>query len=327
MKDVAVIAIVVLIGFAIIGGVLYFKETAPVEVTVTGGADYTPKTEGTGVQATCDLTQKGTMIARSLNEITGGSATTATELWTKDHGLVAGQVNVSSATSVSTNVPMYFDGYILVGNDAEQSTTDTGTEYYYQKRELKYGCQGVFTEPDFLVAPEGTPTFTGYDDNTAETTLNVTIGSGATYVKASLKFEASADAYVGNPAFARPFALCFNESDSGTFDEIRPKNYDSIVPLPDYLEGYQYLSDCYVLPFGALKDGELSPEIPLYIKARSGQNPGVDNTSYATLIEYGFSKDDSGRWRAGWLDDSVEGTDRDLGIATFASCTKAINFA
>lgn len=322
MKDVWIVALIAIIGFIGVGALIYLK---PTEVTVTG-QDYTPSQAGTGVQATCDLTQKSTLVASTLNGITGSAATTEAHVYSSNHGKLAGPVNVSTATSVTTNMPMYFDGYVIIGNDDAQSTTDVGTEYYFRKIPVTIGCDGSYVLPDTKVYEEGAVTFTFYDDGTSESTANVTIGSGETYKKAALKFEASANDYVGNPDFDRPFGLCFNESTAGMFEAIRPKNYDGTFRLPQYLAGYNYKPDCYILPFGALKDGEISPEVPLYIEARSGQDPGVTANVSATLVEYCWSKDDALRWRVGWADDSVDGTDTFCGIDDFTN-TQTINMA
>lgn len=282
-------------------------------------------TEPARAVATCDATQTGTLTVGAIDRITKATADVNAELWSEDNNIIAGETEINSAAStLSSNVPMYFRGYIMIGNDDFQSTTDRGTDYYYTKVPVDFGCQGQKSISNIQLAAESTPTWTGYDDNVKETTLNITVGSGETVTTAALQIKAGADAYLGNPEFTYPLAVAFNESTSGMFDEIRPAKYVEKIPVPEFMAGMNMLPNAYVLPTGAIADYD-HYRFDLVIKARTGQNPGVTDYAYAFLLDKGYYKSDAGIWEVGWADNSDQGTDQDLGIAAIGNEFK-INF-
>src|SRR4030042_537519 len=112
--------------------------------------------------STCDKTQVMSVIGKALHWKSGTTADVNSEIYNKDNGVVTGETRVNGATTLSTNVPMYFSGYIMVGNDNFQSTTDRGAEYYYMKRDISYGCIGSTSEKDFKLYNESLITWDFY---------------------------------------------------------------------------------------------------------------------------------------------------------------------
>lgn len=233
---------------------------------------------------------------------------------------VVGETQANAAlTSMGTSYANTFDGFILAGNDNFESTTDRGTEYYYTKKDVSWkNHPGLITFPDIQTFAEGTPTWSGYDDGSPESTTNFTIGSGATYTLGELRFEVSSDAVLGNPQIARPLAMCANESSSGLFKSIRPTNFDSIIPAPGFLAQYNYLPDCYVLPIEALQEGVsgklTSYRFPITIEANAGKNPANGDFSDVILVDATWYKDDNQKPQQGWEDASAYAADADIGM-------------
>lgn len=291
----------------------------------TGGIPANNGGTPSGTTNICDLTQRATITGRGLDKLTGASANVSAEIWSKSNAPVQGEINVAGTTTISTNLPMNFEGYIFMGNDNYVSTTDVGAEYYYAKREVKYNCEGAVMLQDFLLAAEGNVTWTGYDDGASEAVLNVTVGLGQTLTSTELKFEASSKAYVGNPDFERPLAVCFNvtASEEPAFKTIKPSSYDSAISAPKFLSGYNIFKDCYVLPTATLKD-YAQYRFGLVLGAETGQNPGTGgNDVYAMLLDKTYFKDDLGVWTSGFAKDSDLGTSTDIGMNTLEN-SKAI---
>ena len=282
--------------------------------TGTGTGTETGTTEGTTTVTGC-LIEDTTLKIRAKDLLAGSVITTNVEIFDSSDNLVVSETLINSTVSeISTSVPTNFNGYAMIGNDDLQSTTDRGTEYYYAKVPFTIGCVGVKTL-DIKIPAEGTTTFTGYDDGASESTWNVTVGSGETLVSPELKIQASALAYVGNPALDNPVAICVNATTLGDWDEIRPSNYKEKVVVPEFLSGKNIVGSCYVLPTASLKDYGTYRDY-IILDASSGHNPGAsgDENVFFHLVDKTYGKNDDLVWIPGFGDDSVLGTDADLGI-------------
>lgn len=260
-----------------------------------------------------------TITAGGENEITGAAVDVNSYVFANDNSFVVGETQTNSKPeSLSTSAPNSMSGFLMIGNDANQGT-DRGTEVYFRKVPFSYSSTGAYQIKDtdgsvwIGLASEGTPTWTGYDDGTAESTLNITIGSGQTIVSTELKIAASSDAYLGNPDFANPLGICFNVSSTAKFDVVKPANYVGTFDAPEAYSGYNILGDCYILPTGALKDYEQF-RFYIVIDAATGQNPAGTDYVGAILVDKVWALNDNGEFEAGWGDDSVEGTDYDAGL-------------
>lgn len=267
-----------------------------------------------------------TLSVSAINAITGAPITDANGwVYANDGTWTIKDVSVNSAvTSLSTSAPNSLDGYLIIGNDQNQGT-DRGTEWYYRKIPFRYINQGAFVIPDVdrtatikLYAETTSLTLTGYDDGTAETILNVTVGTSVVS-STELKVEVAADTCFGNPDFNRPVGVCFNASDLSKFNDIRPTNYAGTFATPEVLKGKNIIG-CYILPTEALcDDGVHSTFYRFYVTIDPALNPGTSDYSCPFWMDRTRSLDDAQVWQDGWGDNSVSGTDYDPGYITTGS--------
>lgn len=174
--------------------------------------------------------------------------------------------------------------------------------------------------------PEATPIWTCYNDGVAVSVCNITVGSGATVTTTELKIAPSSKAVLGNPQFSRPLAICFGEASGtvGKFEEIRPQQYDEIIPAPGFLSGYNIIrSQCYVLPTGALYDGVANQpafyRFYIRIQAKAGTDPNVSDSVNVYLLDKTYYKDDNQVWQSGWGAEFSQKADTDIGMDAIAN--------
>jgi len=269
-----------------------------------------------------------TLSVRGVDKLTGTAANVNAELWEGDTQVVAEtQVN-AAVTQLSSSLPNTFSGFVLLGNDNFVSATDRGTEYYYVKYPVSWvDYQGTKVYDTIYTYAEETATgsslFTFYDQNTAESTPNITIGSGGIYTDASIDIKTSSNKALGNPTIPQSFGLCFNESTSGMFKEIRPTSYIAKFDPPGFLRGKNVV-DCYVIS-DALTDGE-KISVDLYIEANAGQNPSTSDAIWVIPMDKTYYIDDHLNVAVGWGDDSDLTSDSDIGYDGEAGALK-INLA
>src|SRR3990167_2754478 len=247
----AIIVMAIIIAAAIGGSIIYVTQYA---ISPTTSTTPTPA-QPTGAQA------PGFAAALSVsgqNPVAGALVALNGELWTNNDGQITGETSVASAlASLGTNLPNTFDGYVMIGNDVEQSTTDRGTEYYYRKAPVSWtNVGGLQTLERISTYAEGTPTWTGKDEGTVEATTNITVDSGESDTTLSLKIQTSASAYLGNPDPAlnsfsggAKLAVCFNESAGGLLDPqlTRPSvATESLGYIPGNFTSYRMLG-CWKL--------------------------------------------------------------------------------
>lgn len=320
---VAGIVLAVLAGYITVPGLQLGAVSAPEaqqEAQSSGGIGYA-----------------STLTAGGINSITGASVDVNSEIYANDGTFSVAETQTDSQPeSLSTAAPNSMAGYLIIGNDADQSGTDRGTEVYYRKVPFEYQNKGTYQIKDtdggqwIKLTDEGVPTLSGYDDGTAESTLNVSVGSGQTVTSTEIKIAAPTDAAIGNPDFPNPVGICFNVSDESKWDEIRPSSYVDTFDSCEVHSGRSMLDTCYVLPTDAIQDYE---EYRFYIvlDAATGQDPATGATpdyAYAYLMDKTWYKNDQGVWESGWCDDSSQGTDYDPGIAaTTATNDLAIWFS
>jgi hypothetical protein len=285
------------------------------------------------------LIEDATYQGGAINAITGAAIADAQGYtFTNDNLPWDSDVNINSAAvSFGTDYPSTFSGYMIIGNDAETANdlgTDRGTERYFRKIPISWDCAGSFSKTNVPLYSEATSvTISGYDDGILETTLNVSVGSGATVDSTELKLAVgSVDTAIGNTDFNRPIAACFNTTgaaQSSDYDEVRPLNYEQKISVPEFLSGKAVIgSYCYVLQTKALadvQDYDTEYRFGIRIKAKSGVNPTPGNHDiYAMFLDYTYGVDDKLNFVPGWASDSVDGTDRDIGIETVSLLTKLI---
>ncbi len=269
----------------------------------------------------------GTLNLESFDFYKSTNANVNAELWDNTNTQRVAEASVTGITQFSTSAPTTLDGYVMMGNDDFQSGTDRGSEVYYTKQSVSWVNEGTPIVPKITVYNESTPTWTGYDDGTGETTLNVSVGSGATVTSTELKIAAGADACVGNPEFgSEVLAVCFNVSGSGAtrdWEIVRPTQYTKKIDVPDFLSGHSIIdSKCYVLPTNAVCDyGEY--RFYIVMEAASGKDPVAADRLNAILLDKAYGKNDDSIWTPVWGDDSATGTDKDVGIDSIAQ-TKEI---
>lgn len=286
--------------------------------------------------------------------ITGSAVGVNAETFTASGAEVAGETSVASAITKAASAvfPVQNSGYIMIGNDQAQSATDRGTEYYYYKKPFNVGCEPAIVGFVNLYA-EGTPTYTCYDDGTAESTCNITIGTSVIDTT-KIKITTSANAYLGMPnagdnmPIRYPLGICINASSSSDWDKIYPSPYASSYTdqalgvvngkfdSPDYLVANTsidtIIGDCYVLDTTALRDpaGEGLPrytEFWLIFDPTASATIDITDHTSIHLINLCWSKNDDMKWRLGWLDDSEQGTDKLCGLDPITDGTKLIYHA
>ena len=270
---------------------------------------------------------------RGVRRLNGTAENVNVELWSSDGSQVTAETNaVSALTSLGTTLPNTFSGYVMMGNDNYESSTDRGDEVYYIKFPKSWsGVQGLITDDTIYVDREdtstGTTAWTFYDDNTAETTANISIASGGTYTAASVKLKSASDVCTGNPAFngQHPIVFCFNETDAGDFKEIKPLQNDGKAPVPGWTRGLNVV-DCYYIPTDAICDGNYFTT-DLYFELNSGESvtaAGTDSV-YLMMMDRAFYKNDLQKWTSGYGDESDLVADTDVGISSEAHSLRIYN--
>jgi len=315
--------------------------------TVTGLCSITTQLPGQP-SGECGGGVQVTVSGGGKDPIAGTADALNGELFLSDGTVVAGETSLPSAiTTMSSAFPVKSSGYAMIGNDAAQSTTDRGTEYYYYKEPFTTECA-----PRSLglidIYTEGTPTFTCYDDGTQESTCNITVGTSVVDTT-KIKITVSANAYLGMPnagdnmPISYPLGVCFNVTTLSDWDKIYPSPYASgysnaeygvsngKFAYPKFLQGYNILGDCYVIDSKSLRDpaGEglgRYTEFYVILDPTSTGSVTVADVSYLHLLDLCWSKNDAMQWRLGFGDNSEQGTSLDCGLDTIASGVLAIYF-
>jgi len=266
---------------------------------------------------------------KGVDKYTGSAVNVNAELWSDENKQMKAETQVNQAlTSLGTDYPNTFSGYVMLGNDNYESTTDRGTEYYYVKYPVSWtDKQGLLTEDTIYTYAEetatGTSLWTFYDDNTAETTANITIGSGGTYTAASVKLKSSSNKCFGHPELSNAVGFCFNESTSGMFKEVKPQINSGTFTPPEFLSGKNII-DCYYVT-EAVCDGKYF-ETDLYFEAEAGQDPTTSDYVFIIPVDKCYFLNDNNRWEVGFGDNSALASDTDCGIDSIAAALK-INMA
>lgn len=311
-------AVIVVSGMLLLAGANYFglMGGGSTLYSVNGGTTGTETGTG-GAVATYDTSNTGSLTVYGIDKVDGNASTFNSEVWTTDSKPVKSETSTAGATAL-TGMPMNTDLYLMIGNDNYQSSTDRGTEYYYQKIDFKFGTNGQQSLDTVFMFPEGTPTWTGYDDGTAETTTNLSV-STSIITSAELKISPSSNDALGNPQFDNPLAVCFNATTSSVWDNVRPTSYVETISVPSFLKGVNAINgNCYVLPTKAIVSGLPSSDYPseyrFGLTIDPASDPAVTDYTYAFLLDKTYFKDDSGKWNAGWGDESDQSTDTDIGM-------------
>lgn len=322
-KDKNAMLMGLVVGALLIGGFMYisnngFLGSQTFSTTGTGGGSVSVGGTTVDVVAVKDSNVK----ISAIETYTGAVPNVNAELVYLDGKRSVGETNIATtAASLTTAGPMDFDGYVMIGNDNFESSTDRGAEVYYRKIPESWTKNpnndlGTY----YLKNESSSVTWTGKDDGTVETTTNITVNSGVTVYTASLRLDASATGAIGNPDFANPTALCFNATTYASFDAIKPSNYVSTFSTPGFLSTRNIIGGvCYVLPIAAVEDGRNSGDIGITIDPAAGFNPGDAESAYAFLLDKTWYKNDKNIWEEGWGDNSDLVADTDIGLSTFGS--------
>ena len=221
----------------------------------------------------------------------------------------------STLTSLDTSAPNTFSGSIYIGNDNNEGT-DRGTEYYFTKQPVSWNCEGAPTYDLIPTYAEGTLTLTVKDNGVVEASPNITVGSGATVDTTSVQLAVSASAAFGNPQLSNPISFCANATTPANWDTVRPLNYVSTIPVPEFLAGRNFLNGaCYVLPTNSIVDSPTETntfEHFVRIRAAAGVNPGTEQLRFVYLDKT-YQLDDNQRWVESWEDRSDTAADGDIG--------------
>lgn len=297
-----------------------FKPTQGAVVQPSGGSA-APSGNG-GVQV---FGYAVTLQGKGVDVLKGSAATTNMEVWDSANNQVVVETSVPGVlTSLSTAMPNDFNGFIMTGNDNGVSGTDRGAEVYYHKYPISYaGRAGVVAYDNIPTYNESAITWTGYDDGTAESTINYSIGSGATFTAGELKLASGSKACIGNPEFANPIAVCFNVSGSGDGSavgdwekfEVASGYYVSKITRPGFLASKNVIGDCYILKTPALCD-YADYKFKIIAQAASGKNPAETAFVGVIPLDLTYYKNDDNKWVSGWGDESDLSADADIGIAT-----------
>lgn len=318
------IGVILIVAAILLWGWLGPAPAEPADTTVTPS----------GYQPTCDVGDTGTIKLSTLNfynQSTAAPPDVNAELWDGVLGSNPTQIQAeaqidAAGDTLSSAVPQFLgDVFIPIGNDNYVSGTDRGDEYYYRMyKKTLTECISTLSYDDLMVHAEGTPTWTAYDDGTAETTANITIGSGETYTDLELKMKAPAKKCLGNPEFngKKVLAVCFNASVETDFDSIKPESKNILngedvngFAAPEFLNGMGVIDDvCFVLNTKAVCDSD-SYTFGTRIKAESATDPGGSaEIVNAILIDWTYFRNDAGKWDEGWEDKSSTVADTDIGI-------------
>lgn len=289
------------------------------------GAQVAPSDGGNGVGGGGGFGQLVSLSVQGFNKLNGSTANLNAELWN-----LAGtekkisETNVNGAsTSLGTSFDNTYSAYVLMGNDNYRSTTDRGPDYYYTKVPVSWtNRQGLVTYNDIKLYPEdtsaGTTSMTIYDDNSAETTANISIATGGTYSKLKLTLTATADQALGNPEFdgQAPLAICFNESANGNHSKIELVDNLGSIAIPKILGGKNVVS-CWKANTNALVDGK-DWTSKIYVElgaAKAASVAGTDSFGIIVLDKAHYV-DDAQYDAVGYEDYSEFSTSTDLGINT-----------
>jgi hypothetical protein len=263
------------------------------------------------------------LSVQGFNELNGSTANLNAELWNPSGTQkIIGETNVNGApTSLGTSFDNTYSAYVLRGNDNYRSTTDRGPDYYYTKVPVSWtNRQGLITYSDIKLYAEdtsaGTTSMTIYDDNTAETTANVSIATSGTYSKLKLTLTATADQALGSPEFDgdAPLAVCFNESVAGTFAKIELTDNVGTLTIPKFLGGENYVS-CWKANTNAILDGK-DWTSKIYVELNSGESVAAAGTESIgiTVLDKAHYVDDAQQDAVGYEDYSVLGASADTAI-------------
>lgn len=311
---------------AVIVGGLYMFVSAKAPLSTAGqgddgrGAGDDSIVSGTGIGY---ATTVQTSVYNAINKTNALDA--RGYLYYSDNKAVAKDVALTSAvTSLSATAPNSFTGYAMIGNDANQGT-DGGVERYYKRVPVSYSGAGYVS-----VSDEGTPnvevysestsiTWTGYDDNTAEATTNITVGtSPVTTLK--LKMEPTAGTAIGNPQLTNPLGVCFNVTTTANWNEITPRGvtYESFA-TPEVYKGNNIIGCYRFTDTAAIADdkGVHRSEYTYGVTLDPASNP--DEFIFAYPMEMTYYLNDKSVWEIGFADNSLQGTDYDPGINGLAN--------
>lgn len=285
---------------------------------VTGGGAVPTTIPATGMNY-------GTTVSLSVSALgmyNGTLARVNAELWDGVSQVVAATDVNSALTSLSTNLPNIFTGYLMLGNDDYVSATDLGREVYYTKYPVSWNQQGLLTKPNIPVYEEetaaGSSAISFYDNNVVETTANISITAGGTYSDGQIKIKATSDLCIGNPEFNgnKPLMICFNETDSGDFKEIKlTNNLGRADSVPGFLSGYNVV-DCWYADSNAICDGSNPFTSDIYYELNAGESVTTAGTdaSFMMVLDKTYYLDDYQKWAVGYGDESNLGSDSDVGI-------------
>ena len=324
----AIIIMAFIIGAAVISSIVYVTQFAvsPTSQTTTVISPSAP----TGSQAPG---YAAAFSVSGLNPVTGALVALNAELFTDEDSQTVAETSVASAlTSLGTNFANTYKGYVMIGNDLEQSTTDRGDEFYYTKQPVEWtNVAGLQTKERIPVYLEGTPTWTGKDEGTVEATTNISVSTAESDTTLSLKIQVSANAYLGNPdplldAFSKnKLAVGFNESTGGLLDPALtrptvgtkslgfiPGNYTSFRML-----GLWVLTDVTHLDDDPSTAQPATYEFGVTTKAAAGQDPAQTDNMYVSLWDLTWCRNDARVWVACWSDESAVAADGDAGLRTW----------
>lgn len=299
-----------------IGGAWYM--TGGFQFQAEGGGPLPP-----GFASTASFTQWQPLI---------GSAATSNvnyRFLNMDNSLRVAETQVTADPQTQGTMPNSFEGYLIVGNDAALGT-DRGSEVYYSKKYVKWTNDDSPELGQVQLFNESTITWRGYDSGVEESTTNLTIGSGASYTRLDLEYEAMDNGCIGNPDFKK-LAIGFNYTNAtvlSRFDWIKPKTgyYVGTDSVPEYTAGLAFQPTIYVLPEAAFVCDSGTYKIPIEIKAKAGSDPAVQDYAFAHMFDWSYFLDDTGKISSGWEDKSNIAADVDVGLDT-AGQAKAVTFA
>lgn len=267
-----------------------------------------------------------TLQVKGNNKYNGTGVNVNAELYGSDDGQKVSETSIARVlTQLSAALPNSFSGYVMIGNDNYESSTDRGQDWYYKKYPVSWsGMQGLLPYDNIDLYAEGAETgdmaTDFYDSNTLESTANISIATGGSYTSATVRLLSTAQNNTGNPDFngQYPLMLCFNETDSGDFFEIKPVNNAGSEPIPGFLRGSNVVS-CWKIPTNALSDGATF-DVVLYYKLNSGESVTAagSDASYIIVVDKCYVRNDAQKWIAAYSDESDLVSDTDCGMPSAA---------
>jgi len=250
------------------------------------------------------------------------------ELWEGDNRWASAFAVDASPDSISSMPNTVTDGFLMVGNDNYVSTTDLGGEVYYTQYPVNYVNKGEFHLGEISVYNETTPTWTGYDDGTSESTWNITIGTAELLKTGEIRIQAGENGCLGNPSLTKPLALCAygnNASTSDRFEYAKPTSNSGSFDAPEFLSNV--IDDkCYILNVAdALCDSD-GYRFYISVKPKATIDPQVNEYITFHLLDKTYFLNDAKDWTTGWAFDSDKVSDTDIGFDG-ASYTKILYLA